>query len=292
MPKEIIGGVVGGVGLLLGASSANKGAAKAADATRYAADQASAVQREARAQNTATLSPFVNTGLGAMGNVNALLGINGGGGGGFDTAQYFAANPDVAAGFGQQNIYSTPDEFAKAHWEGYGSKEGRASPFATPASAQQNAENAFNTFRNSTGYKFRLDQGLDAVNGGYAGAGTIKSGAAMKAINDYGQGMASQEFGNYLNALGNQQQLGLSAGSALAGVSQNSANNLGQIAMNTGDNLANAALLKSQNNGQAINSLAMIGSGILGRQGGGGFNPNTSQWAQGTGTAMNLNGFA
>jgi hypothetical protein len=120
-----------------------------------------------------------------------------------------------------------------------------------PAAANQ----AFDQYRGSTGYDFRLNQGLDAVNSGYAGAGTIKSGAAMKGISDYGQGMASQEFGNYLNALGNQQALGLSGASALAGVGQNYANSIGNINSNKADAIGNAALAGAANTNSLISGL-------------------------------------
>ena len=74
----------------------------------------------------------------------------------------------------------------------------------------------------------------------------------MKALNDYAQGTASDEFARYLGALGNQQQVGLSAGSALAGVSQNSANSLADLAKSAGDARANAALVKAQNTSNAV----------------------------------------
>ena len=87
--------------------------------------------------------------------------------------------------------------------------------------AQQAANDAFDVFKNSTGYQFRLGEGLDAVNSAYAGMGGLQSGAAMRGINEYGQNFASNEFGNYYNMLGGQQAVGAGAASSLAGVGQN-----------------------------------------------------------------------
>jgi len=126
----------------------------------------------------------------------------------------------------------------------------------------QAAQNAFNQYQGSTGYQFRLGEGMNALNSGYAGSGLLQSGAAMKGAVEYGQGFASNEFGNYMNMLGNQQNAGLAGASALAGVGQNM---VGQVTANNnanGTNQANAALYRSQNG--IGNSLGMIGGGLMG----------------------------
>ncbi|MCJ9372808.1 DNA transfer protein p32, partial [Acinetobacter baumannii] len=46
---------------------------------------------------------------------------------------------------------------------------------------------------NDPSYKFRLNQGLDAVQSGAAAQGGLLSGATQKALNDYAQNFASQE---------------------------------------------------------------------------------------------------
>jgi hypothetical protein len=89
-----------------------------------------------------------------------------------------------------------------------------------PAAAQK----AFATYQGSDGYQFRVNQGLNALNVGFAAKGALNSGAAMKEIDTYGQGAASDEFGKYLGYLGNQQNIGLSGANALAGVNTNYAN--------------------------------------------------------------------
>jgi len=139
--------------------------------------------------------------------------------------------------------------------------QGATVPGVTP---QQASNDAFDIFKNSTGYQFRVNEGNRALNSGWAGAGTLQSGAAMRAAQDFGQNIASQEFGNYMGYLGNQQGVGLGAGSALAGVGQNYVNTISQNNNNAGSAAANAALIRGQNNPFA-SVLGTIGGGILGR---------------------------
>jgi hypothetical protein len=49
---------------------------------------------------------------------------------------------------------------------------------------------------NDPGYQFRLDQGRKALEASAAHKGTLRSGATLKGLMDYGQGAASQEYKN------------------------------------------------------------------------------------------------
>ncbi|MBA3578920.1 MAG: hypothetical protein H0W42_02945 [Gemmatimonadaceae bacterium] len=49
------------------------------------------------------------------------------------------------------------------------------------------------------GYQFRLDEGRKALEASKAGSGKFASGETLRALTDYGQGMASQEYGNVFN---------------------------------------------------------------------------------------------
>lgn len=49
------------------------------------------------------------------------------------------------------------------------------------------------------GYAFRLDQGMKALQSSAAAKGLLSSGSTLKGITDYGQGLASQEYGNAYN---------------------------------------------------------------------------------------------
>ena len=72
--------------------------------------------------------------------------------------------------------------------------------------AQGGAENGslmqnfgMDQFQADPGYQFRMDEGMRALEGSAAARGGLLSGAAMKAIQKYGQGVASQEYGNAYN---------------------------------------------------------------------------------------------
>lgn len=77
-------------------------------------------------------------------------------------------------------------------------------------------------------YKFRLGEGLKALDRQAAARGGLISGGALKAAQRYGQDFASQEFGNAYNRL-----------AALAGVGQTSATNVGNAASAYGANAGN-----------------------------------------------------
>lgn len=74
---------------------------------------------------------------------------------------------------------------------------------------QAAGEAAFGQYRDSTGYQFRVDEGMRGIEGSRAARGILNSGATAKSLNEYSQGMASQEFSNYLEQLGATQATGL-----------------------------------------------------------------------------------
>jgi hypothetical protein len=136
----------------------------------------------------------------------------------------------------------------------------------TPAGATSNATgqptsalSAWDQFRNSTNYQWQLDQGLKAVNQGYAGAGALDSGAAQIALNDYAQNQAQGALAGWMNMLAGQQGVGLQAGGALAGVGMQATN--AQMANNQalGSANGNAALIGGMAN---QNMWGNIGQGI------------------------------
>lgn len=123
---------------------------------------------------------------------------------------------------------------------------------------------AFDKFRGSTGYQFRMNEGLGSLASNFRARGLSQSGAAIKANQRFGQNIASDEFGRYVSYLGNQQGVGLTAASALAGVGQNYANSVSANNQNSADAIGNAALISAQNKsavfGTAANALGQFGS--------------------------------
>ena len=103
--------------------------------------------------------------------------------------------------------------------------------------------------KNDPSYQFRLKQGQQALDRSSAARGMGYSGAQMKAAQDYGQGMASTEFGNYYNRLAGLAQGGQQAAGSMAQAGGQYANN----ASNTFGNLSNAqtGILGQQANARA-----------------------------------------
>ena len=66
-------------------------------------------------------------------------------------------------------------------------------------------------------YKFRLGEGLKALDRQAAARGGLISGGALKAAQRYGQDVASQEYGNIWNRLASQAGIGQTATNQLAG---------------------------------------------------------------------------
>ena len=123
------------------------------------------------------------------------------------------------------------------------------------------SQNAFQNYLNSTGYQFQIDQGNKAINQGYAARGSLQSGAALKALQTYGQNTATGFFKDYLGLLSNQQGVGLSGANALAGVGTNYANSVGANNNNASSAAANAALAAGNAN---ANMWGSIGGAIGG----------------------------
>ena len=58
---------------------------------------------------------------------------------------------------------------------------------------------SYNDMTADPSYKFRLNEGVNAIDASAASRGKLLSGAQDKAIQNYGQNMASQEYGNAYN---------------------------------------------------------------------------------------------
>ena len=117
---------------------------------------------------------------------------------------------------------------------------------------QTGYQNAFGNFIKNSDYGFQFGEGSNALNSGYAGAGTLQSGDAMREMEGYRQNLQSGYRGEFNAMLGNQQALGLSGASALAGVSQNYTNTVTANNNAGAAGAANAALAKQSAFGNAL----------------------------------------
>lgn len=132
------------------------------------------------------------------------------------------------------------------------------------------------TEQNDPGYQFRLKQGQQAVENSAAARGGLFSGGTAKALNDYIQGSASNEYGNVYNralqnyntnynTFTNDQTNEFNRLMALQGGGQTSANNLSASGLTAAGNAANIGLTASGQIGQQLNNAgAATASGYIG----------------------------
>lgn len=75
---------------------------------------------------------------------------------------------------------------------------------------------ATGAFQTGPGYQFALDQGTQAALRGASAGGMLNSGNTLTALSQYGQGLANQEFGGWLDRLSGVSSQGLNAASGQA----------------------------------------------------------------------------
>jgi len=258
--------IIGGVGSAIGASKNANAINSATDAQVQANRDSLAVQQQIYNSNNALLSPYVQRGNAAGQTINALLGIQGAPTT-EDYAAYVQRYPDLLAAYNQRKgEFATMADFGRQHWASSGEAEGRK--LQTGASGTTAANNAFQNYLDSAGYQFQLGEMNDAANAQFRAAGALDSGAAVKAAQERAQNLGTNFFNNYLSLLGNQQGVGLSGASAVAGVGQNYANNVTNLNSSLADTIGNSAIAKANNTNSLISGLTSsfgLGAGALSR---------------------------
>ncbi len=131
-------------------------------------------------------------------------------------------------------------------------------PFDTYLASKGLSGGRFDT--NNPAYQFQLKQGMQALDRSAAARGMGYSGAQLKALNEYGQGLASQqydkeynralgEFSDYFNRLAALSQGGQQAAGSMAQAG-------GQYAQSAGNTFANLSNAQSSILGQQANARA------------------------------------
>jgi hypothetical protein len=95
------------------------------------------------------------------------------------------------------------------------------------------------TFAQDPGYQFRMDQGLKAIQRSAAAKGNQLGGSTLGALQNYGQGLASQEYQNAFNRYQTERNAQLNPLQSLAGVGQTTAQQLGAAGQNYATNAGN-----------------------------------------------------
>lgn len=126
------------------------------------------------------------------------------------------------------------------------------------------ANTAIDQFQTSPGYQFQMDQGRAAIDQSAIARGGLNSGSTVKALTQYGQGLANQEYQQYLSNLGGIANQGAQGASGLLGTSQAA----GNLQIGFGQS-------KDQGNQAAAGNILGIAGTLTGYGSGGGFGGGT-----------------
>ena len=228
-------GVVVGSAVIGGAASIYSGN-KAAGAAEDASKRSDATQRYMYDQSRKDYAPYRDIGVSALDKLGALYGIQ----------RTPEAEPSPQVNF--QGMQGLPgggsffdrvgDVFRQVN-NGNAANTGGGANTGNPAQSSYVPAD-FSDFYNSPDYQFAYDEGMRATNQSLARQGLSGSGAAMKRLTRFGQGLASQQLGNYKNSL-----------AALAGVGQSATGQLSQLGANTANNISASQLRAGDARGSA-----------------------------------------
>lgn len=297
----LIGGLAGAGGSVASGIMGSNAASDAASQQSAAANQAAQLQYQA-SQNALDfqkqqynnsqqeLAPWLQSGAGALSNLNYLLGLgqpsalNGNSttstgipviplnGGSAAQPQNVPANiPGIGPGSSTTaagspiNLSASPNTALGA----YGSlMQPYGQTFKAPTAADMAA--------NDPGYQARLNLGTQALQQSAAARGNLLTGGTAQALNQFGQDYASNEYNNYYNRAYNtyaqnynqyqqQQANQYNRLASLAGVGQQTAQQLGTLGQNAANNVSSNLLNTANSMGNSYqNAAAANASGIVG----------------------------
>ena len=252
---------------VLGAYAQHRGAKKAAKAQEEAAYEASKTARELSAEQMdlyrqiyneqkAKQAPYLQQGQAAIGKLGSLMGLKQK----MTPQEKGNAIISVLTGGGNPSSIESNNVI-----KNYNSLDNPLSdPFKDYLAKSGLSGGQFN--QNNPQYQFLLKQGQQALDRSAAARGMGYSGAQMKAAQQFGQGLASQqydkeydraaqEFGNYYNRLAALAQGGQQAATTASQLG-------GQYAQNAGGTLGSLSTQLQNNIGQLGNARA---SGYIGQ---------------------------
>jgi hypothetical protein len=107
------------------------------------------------------------------------------------------------------------------------------------------------------GYQFAFQEGQRAIDSSNAAKGLLNSGAAVREMAQFGQGLASQTYEQHVSDLMNTAQLGQNTVGLTANLATNYGGNVASLYQGLGENLSNAEVAKGNALSQGlVNSVA------------------------------------
>ena len=142
----------------------------------------------------------------------------------------------------------TPEQIAQLQSGQATQVPGGPGSITTPTGPDQSV------FQQSPGYQFIRDEGQRDLGNSFAARGGAFSGNALRGLSQFNQGLASQDYDNFVNQL-----------NTMAGIGQTAANQSGNAALQTGANVGN--LMAAQGDARAsgiANSANIWGNALSG----------------------------
>jgi hypothetical protein len=249
----VIGSAVAGAAVSANASS------KAADAQENAAKRSSDTQLQMYDQTRADQTPWRTAGGQAVNALSQYYGL-----GGLNGSQPLSYTDWSAQQGGGFSIGPHGDLVQKLSG---GTSQADYQKYVAGFKQQNGAPDFQSILQNLPGYQFQRNQGNLAVQRDLAAKGLLNSGAAGKALQQYGQGLAGSYAQQYTGGLQSLAGLGQSSVQATGAAGANAANQISSNQIYSGNAQANGTI----NTGNAwANALSQIGGGFAGMYGGGG----------------------
>lgn len=265
-------------GSVIGANAAGSAADKQAAASQYATN----MQKQMFDQQRADMQPWRGAGLSALYGPGGLFtrkagaGTSGNAGGQLQTdwTKNRLAALQAERAHEYEAIYNEDDQGktdrerqalmanrsdavlqkeAAGQWNTMGAKEteGQIDPSLYQVDPELTRSFGMSDFQQDPGYQFRMDQGQKAIERSAAARGGLQSGGTLKAIADYGQNFASNEYGNAYNRFNNDRTQRYNRLSSLAGMGQTADTQVGQAGQNYVNSVGNISMSNANAQGAA-----------------------------------------
>lgn len=119
---------------------------------------------------------------------------------------------------------------------------------------QQLNKGNYSSFKASPDYNFTRTEGQRGLENSAAARGGAFSGNALRALADFNQGLASQQYSNYYNRLAGVAGIGQSATGSTAQFGANAANQISANDLSAGDARASGIMGSANSWSNALNS--------------------------------------
>jgi hypothetical protein len=245
---------------VLGAAGSAYASSQASDAQQSAANTASGTQLQMYNQSRQDQTPWRQAGGQAVNALSNWYGLGG-------------VQQQQTSGMGQPSRFGGGAGGMNGIYGGSNMIPGGSQAGPSAMSQEQ-------TIRNTPGYQFNFDQGQQAVQRNLAAKGLLNSGAAGKALTQYGQGYADNYQQQYVSGLQSLAGLGQSSANSTGALGANAANQIGSNQIYGGNAAAAGYANQSNSFNQGLGSIVQG----LGRYG------QSSYYGSGTGSQYLMDG--